>query len=189
MLDLDSPRWKELSHPYESVEDVPHLLRELAATAPSQLLGSPALDSLSYLLCDHGYGPVCTASYAAVPHFIALATTRLHEERSALIHLAASIEIHRNYGDAPSIPDDLVEDYVASLGQMRILALECLKERQTDEESFHILAGVLAVANGYVKYGNAIMHLKREGEVCHECGARVPIFGYWPESMLADEQD
>jgi hypothetical protein len=179
VLELNSPRWAELTHIYGPAQNIPDLLRQLP-TAPigERQEEAEPWHSLWGLLCDFGYGPVSTASYAAVPHIVAGAACRPPEERFEFISLVVSIESNR-HDDAPLIPAGIEDDYTNALEHARFLIWEALKDRVNDEARVRLLLGGLAVTNGFTGYGNALQHLNRDGEVCHECGARVPIRGYW----------
>lgn len=65
-IELDPKKWAGLRHIYDSAERIPGFLRQLAGAPIGP--DNEAWQALQGLLCDYGYGPVDTASYAAVPH-------------------------------------------------------------------------------------------------------------------------
>ncbi len=65
MLRLDSLEWLELGHAYGSAHDIPILLTRLASG------DNDALDPLFGALCHQG--SVYSASFAAMPHLVAIA--------------------------------------------------------------------------------------------------------------------
>lgn len=85
------------------------------------------------------------------------------------------------------MPPELQDCYDAALEKLRQLVLERLGRPLQDEEEARLLLGGLAVVSGFPKYGFAIRNLRKDGEICHECGARVPIHRYWPD-MDEEEQ-
>lgn len=116
MLALDDPRWESLNGGYRVPYDPrPALLR---------LAGSDDVEGAWKELWNelHHQGDVGEASYAAVPHLV-----RLHEER--VVHdwntfaVAACIEIVRNRGKNPQIPDWLRTSYDAAWASLPRLAL------------------------------------------------------------------
>jgi hypothetical protein len=121
VLDLHSPRWSELSHAFGSAEDVPRLLTALAT-----LDGDRARAELWFgvwaLLCPAD--TIAPAAFAAVPHLLAITTSRGIFERSAAMHVAAHVESSRHLPTAPSIPDDLVADYAAAIESLPALVAD-----------------------------------------------------------------
>lgn len=174
MLDINSPQWKNLTHAYGSAADIPALLEQLK-TAPPQRDGTvEPWYSLWSALC-HQYD-VYTASYAALPHIVAIAGSRPVSERVDHLLLAASIEAFCHFDDAPPMPEDLWEAYQQGLKQAADLILECLGVDWQEDETRHLL-GALAVMRGYPRLGLAIMELNDETE-CPHCLATFITRGY-----------
>ncbi len=80
MLDLDSARWGELTHAHGSAADLPELLERLRAELSEEIppdqdeTASPLASTwfeMASAICPGG--EVSSASYAAVPHIVALA--------------------------------------------------------------------------------------------------------------------
>src|SRR6266567_361398 len=114
MLDLQSPRWRELSHAYGSAQDIPGLLSQLRTAAPKKDYQSEPWFSLWSALCHQG--DVYTASYAAVPHIIALGSKRPISERPDFLLITAKIEAMRHVKTAPQMPADLKTSYAEAIG-------------------------------------------------------------------------
>jgi len=87
MLDLMSPRWKELSHAYGPARDIPDLLKQLKTAPPKKDYRSEPWFSRWSALCHQG--DVYTASYAAVPHIVAVGSKKPLSQRPDFLLLAA----------------------------------------------------------------------------------------------------
>ena len=115
MLPLDSPRWLELDQAYGAAEDVPALIATIAG--PTAVEDRAALWFAVWRMLSRP-DAVFTATYAAVPHLIALADDLPLGERAEALHLASHAECVRREPDAPRIPDDLVAAYAEAIERM-----------------------------------------------------------------------
>jgi hypothetical protein len=190
MLDLDSPKWKQLKQAYGSAEDIPTLLRQLSdAPAKMEDYETEPWFSLWSSLCHQN--DVYTASYAAVPHIVANATLRPPEERREFVLLVALIEVWRYRSDSPEIPSDLEQDYFSALEEMRLLICECLRLKLKNEDDAKVLLGGLAVVDGLHDFGMATIELP-EPNACPNCGTYVSPLGYKADGFdakVAQNQD
>jgi hypothetical protein len=119
MLPLESPIWVTLQHAYGSAEDIPALLREIAAEpADSRPSEGPWFDLWS-ALCHQG--DVYPASFAAVPHLVQTLANHLDRACFDFFLLPASIEVARHRRGV-TVPDYLDEDYRESLSRFPTLA-------------------------------------------------------------------
>ena len=73
MLELDDPRWSELSHAYGGASDIPALLRQLAKSPRQQGTKEEPWFTLWSSLCHQG--DAYSASYAAIPHIVEMAAS------------------------------------------------------------------------------------------------------------------
>jgi hypothetical protein len=174
MIALDSHRWNELTHAYGEASDIPALLRSLKTTPPPVGYQSEPWFSLWSALCHQN--DVYTASYAAIPHVVAIASGKRRGERLEHLNFIASVEAFRHRTSAPAIPADLKESYLASIERAAALVLECL-EADWDESDYKVLLGALAVTRGQYKLGAAIFELEEEVE-CSECRSILSTRGY-----------
>ena len=174
MLELSSPRWGELRHAYGEASDIPELLEQAKTAPPSAGLRSEPWFALWSALC-HQYD-VYTASYAAVPHLVAIARMKPLAERVEAMALIGSIESCRHRDDMPSIPSDLEAGYFTALGETASLVLECLAA-DWGESDYRVLLGTLVIARGEYKLGSAIYELEEEVE-CPGCEATFKARGY-----------
>src|SRR5687767_14764877 len=165
MLALDSPRWGELTHAYGEASDIPALLRDLKAAGPPAGSQSEPWFSLWSALC-HQYD-VYTASYAAIPHVVAIAADKQSRERLEHVNFIASVEAFRRRQNAPPVPADLEAGYETAIGRAAALVLDCLGS-DWDEAEYKVLLGALAVVRGQYKLGAVIFELEEEIE-CSEC--------------------
>ena len=154
MLELDDPRWATLSHAYGQAADIPHLLAGADEDArPGHQPGSTWFDLWS-ALCHQG--DTYTASYAAVPHLVALAPGHLERKRYDPLLLAACIELARLEGRGPAIPQELASAYRDSIEQARSLAHRHL-EAAWDADSRAAIAASAAALDGDVAGARAIL--------------------------------
>ena len=156
MLQLDSPKWSELSHAYGSAADIPAMLHQLEQMPPHDGSKAPPYFMLWSSLCHQG--DAYTASYAAVPHIIrvlASAPTRAHWD---FFLLPTCIEIARAGGRGPEIPAELSDDYFTALRRIPALAAAAA-ESQWDEGFCRIISAAIAAAKGQPSLGEAILEL------------------------------
>src|SRR5262249_28168485 len=114
MLDLDSPRWSELTHAYGAASDIPDRLRAVAKhpNPKKKYTDEPWFTLWSSL---YHQGNIYTASYAAVPHLVRIASQIEGPCAWDLFALPASIEAVRLRGPAPPLPDFISEGSLAAL--------------------------------------------------------------------------
>ncbi|VXC71277.1 hypothetical protein [Massilia sp. 9I] len=117
MLELNSPRWNDLSDAYGSAGTIPELLRQLS-TFPSDDGSSEPWSGLWSALAHQG--DVYSASFAAVPHVIAAIVSSPERVSDVYFHFPAWVEIcrHKNGVD---VPDELAADYFDSLSRIPAL--------------------------------------------------------------------
>lgn len=121
MLALDDPRWGELSRAYGSAADTPILLRMLEAD-PNQVPGDPTTgeDTWSNLwisICHRG--TAYSASYAAVPHLVRIASLAADLLPLSYLLLPAYIECGRVLYVYPApMPSDLEESYFEAVAKL-----------------------------------------------------------------------
>jgi hypothetical protein len=175
MLELESPRWHELTHAYGKASDIPALLEQLKTAPPRSDWQSEPWFSLWSALCHQS--DVHIASYAAVPHVVALAAEKPLAQRIEYANFVGAVEAFRHRKNAPAIPDDLAASYYAALKQIASLILECL-EMDWDELGYRALLGSLASVRGQPNLGMAIMEISGEGYSCPKCEADIKLQGY-----------
>lgn len=185
MLDLDSPRWGELMHAHGPAADLPELLERLRTQlseeiAPDQDEAASPLAStwfeLMSAICPGG--EVGSASFAAVPHIVALAADHDVEVRAQLLQLVARVEAGRHRPDAPAVPDDLEPAYRASLSRVPHLVAARMGD-EWDPTTAQTLAGILLVAKGHPQLGMAVMEMSGELQ-CPVCDNVFPPPGWEP---------
>jgi hypothetical protein len=174
MLPLDSPKWSELHHVYGQASNIPPLLRQLETAAPREKYDSPPWGDLWSSL--YHQMDVDTASYAAVPHIVSIATTKPIRERVHHISLVGSIEIGRHIDKAPQIPDFLKEAYFDALKQVPKLVLECL-ELDWEDYEYEALFSALVAVRGKAAFGEAISMLD-DAITCPACDTIFVTPGY-----------
>jgi hypothetical protein len=139
---------------------------EARATAPVQKsYTDEPWYSLWSALCHQG--DVYTATYAAIPHIIAIAELDSGPRRLDLLSLAVACEAFRHKNGAPNIPPDLEFEYRISLERLRDLVLEPLQNYLTVDQLRVLLAGI-ALSRGYARLGSVILSLD-ESFQCLNC--------------------
>jgi len=154
MLDLKSPRWHDLSHAYGSASDIPMKLEQLRSAPPAESCRTEPWLSLWSSLCHQT--DVSTASYAAVPHIIAIAETKPLAHTLDHLLLSSAIENYRHKKSAPVIPADLQEPYFVALKRGEVLASRLLS-LPLDEVGVRIVLGALASFRGFPKLSDRIL--------------------------------
>jgi hypothetical protein len=148
MLGLDDPRWATLSHAYGRAGGIPALLRNARQDfRPGHLQESTWFDLWS-ALCHQG--DAYTASYAAVPHLVALASDHLDRQRYDPLFLTACIELARLEGRGPQVPSELAASYQDAVEEARVLAETNLPRAWDADAEAAIRASAAALA------GNAV---------------------------------
>jgi hypothetical protein len=157
MLALDDPQWSMLSHAYGAAIDVPALLRMLAlSTAPAPDTMSEPWFSLWSSLCHQGHA--YDASYAAVPHVVAIAASAQGTIDFSFFQLPAAIEIARQNSRAPAVPPELESAYIDALASLP----DCVAAHRHDDWDEAMLLSAFAaqaVAKGHFRAAEAIMNL------------------------------
>jgi hypothetical protein len=166
MLDLSSKSWNDLCTAYGSALDVPDLLRQLQTAPPQEDYQSEPWFSLWSALCHQG--DVYTATYAAIPHIVAISKTGGHKVQLDCLSFVGYAEACRHHKRAPALPPNLKADYEAALRDSPELFVGALKQEWGEEET-KVLLGGLASVRGHPRLGEAIIELDSSFQ-CLECG-------------------
>ena len=162
MLAFDDPQWAILTHAYGPAADIPPLLAKAEEdTGTGNEPGSTWFDLWS-ALCHQG--DTYTASYAAVPHLLALAPGHLKRKCYDPLFLAACIELARLEGRGPVIPPQLASAYSEAISRGRALAQATLTSAW-DEDSEAAIRASAAALGGDIAGARAILDADlEEGE-------------------------
>jgi hypothetical protein len=157
MLPLDDPRWSQLRHAYGEAADVPDLLLALASsTEPKASYRDEPWFSLWSSLCHQG--DVYTASYAAVPHIVQIASETGTPIDPSFLQLPAAIEVARVAGHGPEIPEEYADDYhraIKRLGE----SVSLHRQEPWDRSMLLAAAAAQAVAKGHIDIAEALLNL------------------------------
>lgn len=157
MLSLDDPRWNELQHAYGRAGNVPDLLRTLASsTGPNARVQDEPWFSLWSNLCHQG--DVDTASYAAVPHVVHIASQAAEPVDFGFFQLPTAIEFARQTGGGPEIPPFLAEDYHDAIQQLTD-NVSLHRHHPWDQSMLLSAAAAQAVAKGHVDVADALLNM------------------------------
>ncbi|MDB4912759.1 MAG: hypothetical protein JWM95_403 [Gemmatimonadetes bacterium] len=163
MLELTSPRWRELRQTFGSAEDIPSLLDALAS-----MEGLNERAELWYGLWATTVpdGKVFTVAYAVVPHLLHISASKGAPERVAALHLIAEVEIARHVVGAPPIPDDLILAYASTIESLPAIVAE-LASQPWDEQTARIIAAALLVGKRQPMLAKALLALGSGDDVPH----------------------
>jgi len=182
MLDLDSPRWAQLQHAYGSAEGVPDIIRRIAAESvptysdhPAKARENPAAWDDVYSALYH-QGSIYSATFAALPHFVAIAESGSPEQRLAIFLLVGAIRV-TGMPDL-NIPLDLIEEFEASVAKMRQLSLSIFRQPFNKEQALELPYMIQAFAGLRFPKLPYLIHLENfveghyelEIEECPSCG-------------------
>ena len=129
------------------------MLKELSSFPSYENYQSEPYFSLWSALCHQG--DVYTASYAALPHIIALL------EHFDLFLLPASIEISRAKGAGPEMPEDLEGPYFAALKKIPSL-IPLVSALNWDNSFSRSVLAALAVSKGQVELAETVLELSED---------------------------
>jgi hypothetical protein len=174
MLALESERWNELEHAYGGAEDLPQLLRRLAAG------DATVLDDLRGGVCHQG--TVYSASFAMVPHLVRIASVTADPElRADLLILVGRVKASAIEPSDLDLEADLDAWYQAAQGPALRLALATLQERIDPETAVQLLE-TAATLKGYATPGRVLSHFV-DAEFCPPCPACGRELYVWPDEV------
>lgn len=161
MISLDSNIWATLSHAYGPAEDIPDLLRALENYPQKSEYEDEPYYTLWSSLCHQG--DVYSASYAAVPHVLALAEKEPLRATYDYLLLPVMIEIARAKGRGPKVPPELESDYLGALRRMPAI-VGAIGARRLDETWIVTCGAAIAACNGHALLAEAILELQDSAE-------------------------
>ncbi len=149
MLNFSDERWNGLEGGYRTPYDPRPALNRLVSVVESDDAWSELWEGLFH------QGDVGVASYATVPHLVAL-----HEKRGIAdwntFALAGAIEQAKHYGRNPAVPDWLSSAYEDAWVALPKLALKDLSRSQ-DRTLIRSALGVIATASGLGLTGEILL--------------------------------
>jgi hypothetical protein len=158
LLDLDSPRWSELTHAYGDAADIPELLRQLEGVPTSTYDSEPWFSLWSALAHQ---GDVYSASFAAVPHVVRVIASAPARADSSYFHFPAWVEVCRARAGMP-IPSDLVHAYREALAQLPALVAASAEQREWDDDLVLCALAAVGASKGAVDVAEAVLEFTPE---------------------------
>lgn len=186
LLSLDDPRWSALHHAYGAADDVPRMLRALARGEDRRETTKPRegpWDAIWSALCHQG--DVYTATYAALPHVVAIGTQRPAVEQPMFWGFAAAVAISSHRA---SMPTDLRAAYDVSVRDAERSATACLV-RGISPDAARTLLWAISGLRGWRAVARAVEGLGDEelAPKCPKCTRRLYVsLGALP-FIVADE--
>jgi hypothetical protein len=167
-LSLESPRWAELGQAYGTAEDVPQLLVALSCIGREDHRAE-----VWFALWRTLYRPgeVYSASYAAVPHLLEIASGFGLRERAEALHLITRIEATRRSPQSQSIPNDLVEAYATAVDSLPDVVAAMAHEPWPADVA-QICAAALLAGKRHADISRAVLGLG-SAVTCPACGTEV----------------
>lgn len=160
--------WTELEHAYGEAGDVPELLKAVEGPEDAE-----AWDELWSYLCHQG--TVYSASYAALPALLGLASRRPPANRHDPLMLAGAIIASDDTPERVSV-DDIRQKYRAELAAFEALTHEALEvpELRGDATTFVFLLQTLLAFQGEPVWQRQLESLAEDGYSvtcpgCDEC--------------------
>lgn len=160
MIDLDDDIWaEELTHAYGSARDIPDLLREVKRdpTPKSSSRDEPWF-TLWSSLCHQG--DVYDASFAAVPHLVAVLEQAEFPISWDFFALPAAIECSRVHGSV-DMPLELSLPYSRALDKLLPTAMR-FKGESWDHDGVQSVCAAIAAAQGAIDLADALLELGPE---------------------------
>lgn len=154
MLDLASPRWRDLAHAYGSAADIPDLLRQLHELPKASGKEEPWFSIWSALAHQ---GDVYSASFAAVPHVINALAKAPDQVDESYFQFPAWVEICRAKNRLEP-PVDLRDAYFKALALLpKLVATAASNEWDTGFLASALAA--VAAAKGQHEVAEAVMEM------------------------------
>ncbi len=155
MIELTEPSWSELTHAYGNASDIPELLRQLAQNpAPMRENDSEPWFTLWSSLCHQG--DVYQASYAAIPHIVAIAKSSTGLLDFGFFQLPAAVEIARNNEQGPEISPALSDAYFEAISELRNEVAKRV-DQAWDRPTLLSALSAIAISKGDHKVAEAIL--------------------------------
>jgi len=133
MLPLESPRWKEFRHgASQSAQDIPHLLKQIAAENEPSYSVDLATMRDNPTAWEQVYGSLChqysiySATYAALPHLVAMAETGSLGLKVNVLLLSGTIAAFGTLEDV--VPEDLLQPFILALSKIEKISLDIVRE-------------------------------------------------------------
>ncbi|MEO8904603.1 MAG: hypothetical protein ABI488_19515 [Polyangiaceae bacterium] len=172
MLELKSARWAELTHADGAASDVPDLLTRLSTGDET------AIEDLSEALCHQG--SVFDASFAVVPHLVAIAARfaepALKANTLVLVGLIASSS---NGSSEGAFAPDIDAAYRAALPEALKLAVATLQLNFEPYDAVYLLQ-TAAWLHGFTTLGRVLSHFLDE-EFTIQCPQCKHALYVWPD--------
>lgn len=159
MLPLDSPVWADLSHAYGTAEDIPPLLKALEEYPSDERYLEEPWDTLWGSLCHQC--DVYSASYAALPHILRVASAAPDRICISFVLMPAMIEASRQYDVSPPVPDSLSEAYFAAVRSLPDIVAS-IRHREWNDDWARAASVALCAAKGYGRLAYGILDLTPE---------------------------
>ncbi len=157
MLSLDDPCWSDLQHAYGSAVDVPKLLRALgSSTGPKTSYQDEPWFSLWSSLCHQG--DVYSGSYVAVTHIVEIASQVREPVDFGFFQLPTAIEVARQAGRGPDIPEAYADDYHRAIKQL-VENVSLHRNEAWDQSMLLSAAAAQAVGKGHIDVAEALLNL------------------------------
>jgi hypothetical protein len=149
MMSLEDTRWSEMTGGYRTPLDPRPLLRRLQTDSDTTEVWRKLWDEL------HHQGDVGEASFASVPFLV-----KSYQERGALDRntyaIVAIIELARNEGTNPDVPQWLGTDYFDAIRQLAEIGTTEVMKAGSPEDVRSILS-IIAIEKGLRTHGRFLV--------------------------------
>lgn len=157
MISLNDIRWNDFEGGYRIPYDASVPLKKLEKANDEDTLNLIFTELWNEL---HHQGDVGLASYFSIPHII-----RIAKEKKLInwniFGLIAIIEIERNKGNNPKVPEEFIDSYLKSLHDVQDLAKLAMEE-EWDLSLAITTFSAIAASKGQIKLAEAIFKMDED---------------------------
>ena len=154
MMEFDDCRWDGLKGGYRIPFDPRPLLIKLEAGQDTEAVWDELWQE------SHHQGDVGEASFAMVPHLVKIVRNGGAPGQNAYA-IVGTIELRRNEGGNPDVPDWLREDYFDAIRDLAAIALSRIDSAR-DPEEIKVMLSTIAMEKGLREHARFLLQYSEE---------------------------
>lgn len=152
-ITLESSNWTQLAHAYGTAQNIPELISQLYKK--SNTPNKKTWDELWSTLVHQG--DVYSASFAAVPHFVAIMQNNPLSFNYNFMAIVAAIETARRENNV-DLPKELEVHYLKAISLLPFI-IAASSVRNWDENLLISSLSAIAAIKGHVKIANKVLEI------------------------------
>ncbi len=183
----DEARWQRLHHAYGPAGDVPELLRALARGEDREARKGPLdlWDRIWSALCHQG--DTYPASFAAVPHVVAIGAARPPSEQPMFWSFVGAVA---GSGAGGRVPGELAPAYQRALQQAESAAQGCLASGLAADDALQVVIALAGIRQQPLLVNGLEGLLDGElAQECADCGGELVITTTAVPFVLAEHDE